>query len=319
MVRSAMMLASAFPELRDQALALSGRLTELARVMDDIRAEGEKLRLETARLSETRLRLAQLMENKRQSLSERQSELEQVRKEATQIARSVTDLNELISRLDQAVAAHIGQPSTGSEPQRLEVAALPDAAKSGVAAGSTPGNDADAAGNAARLSAIEIAPKGTQIASLSPGRIKPAVPFVQAKGMLVMPAQGRRVLSYGDKTQYGGHSKGLVLETRHGAQVTSPCDGWIVFAGEFRTFGQLLIINAGDGYHILLAGLSQIDVQLGQFVLTGEPVGLMSPAPKNQKSNSPGNAPVLYVEFRKDSRPVDPDPWWAAASQKVQG
>jgi septal ring factor EnvC (AmiA/AmiB activator) len=93
-----------------------------------------------------------------------------------------------------------------------------------------------------------------------------------------------------------------------------------VFAGEFRTFGQLLIINAGDGYHILLAGLSQIDVQLGQFVLAGEPVGLMSAAPKAQKTSQQGNAPVLYIEFRKDSRPVDPEPWWAAAGpQKVQG
>ena len=80
---------------------------------------------------------------------------------------------------------------------------------------------------------------------------------------------GRRVLTFGEKTQYGSQSKGLVLETRHGGQVVSPCDGWIVYAGEFRSYGQLLIINAGGGYHILLAGLSQIDVQLGQFVLTG--------------------------------------------------
>ena len=60
-----------------------------------------------------------------------------------------------------------------------------------------------------------------------------------------------------------------------GAQVTAPCDGWVVFAGNFRSYGQLLIINAGGGYHVLLAGMERITVDLGQFVLTGEPVAVM--------------------------------------------
>jgi septal ring factor EnvC (AmiA/AmiB activator) len=81
-----------------------------------------------------------------------------------------------------------------------------------------------------------------------------------------------------------------------------------------------LIINGGDGYHMLLAGLSQIDVQLGQFVLAGEPVGLMNGAPRGGKATPPANAPVLYVELRKDGRSIDPDPWWASeGTQKVQG
>jgi septal ring factor EnvC (AmiA/AmiB activator) len=80
-----------------------------------------------------------------------------------------------------------------------------------------------------------------------------------------------------------------------------------------------LIINAGGGYHILLAGLSQIDVQVGQFVLTGEPVGGMSAAAKSIEPNAQGGGPLLYIEFRKDQRPIDPDPWWVDASRKVQG
>ena len=93
----------------------------------------------------------------------------------------------------------------------------------------------------------------------------------------------------------------------------------MVFAGPFRSYGQLLIINADGGYHMVLAGLSQIDVQLGQFVLAGEPVGTMNPAPKSTARPAQSSAPYLYVEFRKDGRPVDPDPWWVANSQKVQG
>jgi septal ring factor EnvC (AmiA/AmiB activator) len=110
-----------------------------------------------------------------------------------------------------------------------------------------------------------------------------------------------------------------VLETRHTAQITSPCDGWIVYAGEFRSYGQLLIINAGGGYHVLLAGLSQITAQPGQFVLAAEPVGTMSGAPKPTQKATRTDAPVLYVEFRKDGRPIDPDPWWAADHTRAQG
>ena len=119
------------------------------------------------------------------------------------------------------------------------------------------------------------------------------------------------MLAFGEKTQYGGQSKGMVLETRLGGQVTAPADAWVVFAGEFRSFGQLLIMNAGDGYHLLLAGLSQIDVQVGEFVLAGQPVGVMSGPAKGAKPKSADAAPVLYIEFRKDSRPIDPAPWWA--------
>jgi septal ring factor EnvC (AmiA/AmiB activator) len=142
------------------------------------------------------------------------------------------------------------------------------------------------------------------------------MPFHLAKAQLPLPALGRRVLSFGDTTSNGRKSQGIVIETRHNAQVTSPCDGWIVYAGEFRSYGQLLIINAGGGYHVLLAGLSHIDAQLGQFVLAGEPVGNMGAAPKGKSQD---NAPVLYVEFRKEGRPTDPDPWWHEGQQKVQG
>jgi septal ring factor EnvC (AmiA/AmiB activator) len=124
-----------------------------------------------------------------------------------------------------------------------------------------------------------------------------------------MPAQGKRILSFGDRAQTG-RSNGIVIETRQAAQVTSPNDGWIMYAGEFRSYGQILIINAGGGYNILLAGLSQLDVQVGQFVLAGEPVGKMA---ANNKS------PGIYVEFRKDGQPINPDPWWADGSRKVQG
>ena len=160
----------------------------------------------------------------------------------------------------------------------------------------------------------ELAPTDRQLASLYATPMKPAVPFAKAKGSLPMPAQGKRVLGFGDKTQFGAQSMGTVFETRFSAQVRSPCDGRILYAAPFRTWGQLLIVNADDGYHILLAGLSEINVQAGEFVLAGETVGFMNAAPKSGSAKAEGNAPVLYVEFRKDNRPIDPKPWWNVRS-----
>jgi septal ring factor EnvC (AmiA/AmiB activator) len=82
-----------------------------------------------------------------------------------------------------------------------------------------------------------------------------------------------------------------------------------------------LIINAGGGYHILLAGMERIDVELGQFVLAGEPVAVMGD--RRLASVSPAETgatqPVLYVEFRKDSNAVDPAPWWAGRDDEKAG
>jgi septal ring factor EnvC (AmiA/AmiB activator) len=316
MVRSAMLLAKAFPELKGQAEELTRKLSDLVRVMNEIRVEGERLRMEKERHQEAQARLASLMESKRRSVGERQRELDEVRRVAASISKSVTDLSELITKLDRTVAAKTGLGDYEQEVKKQAEAAPTAAAKADT--GGTIGAPAET-----KLAAVLPRPPGPPIAlepqgplTGNPGRMKPAIPFHQAKARLPIPAQGRRVIAYGDKTQYGSTSKGIVIETRHGAQITAPCDGWVVYAGEFRSYGQLLIINAGDGYHVLLAGLSHIDVQVGQFVLAAEPVGTMAAEPQGKTQDS---APVLYVEFRKEGRPIDPDPWWFEGSQKVQG
>ena len=321
--RSGMLSTSVFFELKGEATALSEKLSDLVRVMTSIREESDKLRRETARLDDARVRLAGAQEEKRQSLAERQAELAQVRQAAAEFTKNVADLGELIAKLDKEVPEKTG---LGSYEKEIAAAPpVPSLEPTSASAKPLPGTTASTAGPTPTSptedasSSVVLAPSGDRVAMLTPGRIKPAIPFTEAKGLLPLPAQGRRVLTFGEKTQYGSQSKGLVLETRHGGQVVSPSDGWIVYAGEFRSYGQLLIINAGGGYHILLAGLSQIDVQLGQFVLAGEPVGVMSTAAKTTSGKTQDNAPILYIEFRKDQRPIDPDPWWVDASRKVQG
>ncbi len=152
-------------------------------------------------------------------------------------------------------------------------------------------------------------------------RLAPAIAFASAKGTLPLPAAGVKLREFGAPDKLGGAEKGLSIATRPAAPVAAPCDGWVVYAGPFRSYGQLLIINAGGGYHILLAGMERISVDLGQFVLTGEPVGAMGNGPKSAATApivSP--QPILYVEFRKDGTPIDPSPWWATNdSEKVRG
>jgi septal ring factor EnvC (AmiA/AmiB activator) len=326
MVRSAMLLAAAFPSMRDEARTLADQLKELTRLMTEKRTESERLKAETDQLNEKRQRLAGLLETKKQSLAEHQVELEQVRRAAAEISKSVNDLNELIAKVDQEVSTKTAL-ATYEEETKRSLGATSDGMAEGAAgapdsktkptelAALSPPPSPSAPGSAV----VELAPAGTSLVPGSPGRIKPSIEFSLAKARLPLPAQGRRVLTFGSKTQYGGTSKGLVIETRPSAQVTSPCDGWIVYAGEFRSYGQLLIINAGGGYHVLVAGLSQIDVQPGQFVLAAEPVGTMGGPPKAAQGGAQMSAPVLYVEFRKDGHPIDPDPWWAENHQKVQG
>ena len=156
----------------------------------------------------------------------------------------------------------------------------------------------------------------------SADRLTPAVAFADARGLLPKPVNGKFVRQFGEKNDLGGTAQGVSIATRPNAQVSSPADGWVVYAGPFRSYGQLLIINAGGGYHVLLAGMERIDVQLGQFVLAGEPVAAMAtPQLASASGEGIGSAlPVLYIEFRKDGTSIDPAPWWAVSSdQKVGG
>lgn len=153
-------------------------------------------------------------------------------------------------------------------------------------------------------------------------RLKPAIAFADAKGRLTPPVRGVALQSYGDDNGLGGIAQGQSIATRAGARVVAPADGRVVYAGPFRSYGQLLILDAGDGYHVVLAGMERIDVQLDQFVLTGEPVGVMG----NQRLASAAvpdasiTQPVLYVEFRKGGTSIDPSPWWVASQdRKVSG
>jgi len=182
--------------------------------------------------------------------------------------------------------------------------------------------DVRSAAKAAAAANQQIGSGKTDPAALkNPSRTSPAIAFASAKGLFKLPVNGTKIRDFGGSDGAGGVQRGISLATRPGAQVTTPCDGWVVYAGPFRSYGQLLILNAGGGYHVLIAGMERISVNIGQFVITGEPVATMGT--RSQVASilaANASQPVLYIEFRKDGTPIDPGPWWAAnEGEKVRG
>jgi septal ring factor EnvC (AmiA/AmiB activator) len=277
------------PEIRVEADALAGDLADLLRVRKEIADERDRLAQDVAELSNERTRMNLLVEGRQKKEAAAQKALEAENQRAAGLGRQVDNLKDLIGKLEQALDS-----------------------------------TTRAARAAARAADDEkfITESRPQLAALKdPGRLAPAIAFDAARGLLPLPVNGVRIRSFGLTDSLGGTEKGLSIATRAAAQVTSPCDGWVVYAGQFRSYGQLLILNAGGGYHVLLAGMERISVDIGQFVLTGEPVAAMGSGSQTAATVATGfNQPVLYVEFRKDGAPIDPGPWWAKSDgEKVRG
>lgn len=287
-VRSAIVLGAILPEMRDKAEKLAGELSELAQLRTNIANERTRLTAEVAAMATERQRMAGLVDERQKSQAEAEKSLVVERQTAIDMARQIDNLKDLVARLEQGVesanrAARAAEKAT--EDQKGE--SRPDF-----------------------------------LALKDPGRLTPAIAFASARGMLPMPVNGVKIRNFGATDRFGSAERGISIATRAGAQVTSPSDGWVVYSGPFRSYGQLLILNAGGGYHIVLAGMERISVDIGQFVLTGEPVAVMGSGTAQVAAAVPvgTSQPVLYVEFRKDGTPVDPGPWWAKSeNEKVRG
>ncbi len=144
-------------------------------------------------------------------------------------------------------------------------------------------------------------------------RLLERIPFRSLHGQIALPVIGTVKRRFGASDGNGSLMQGDMVATQSGAIVTAPADGEILYAGPFRSYGQLLILDAGGGYHVVLAGMNRLTVASGQSVLAGEPIGAMGEArvASTSAAQDANATPELYVEFRKDGKPVDPTPWWA--------
>ncbi|WP_209001864.1 murein hydrolase activator EnvC family protein [Stappia albiluteola] len=290
-VRGALLLNAVMPEIHIEAQALASDLAELRRLKNSIASERDRLQADAGRLAEERKRVELIIASKKRQRDENQAELDREKTRAEELAGKASSLKDLIASLEQEIES---------------------ARKAAEAA-----RKADSERQAERDRKVA---EGDPFAD--PGRLAPAVAFVNTKGKLPLPVAGSTLRRFGEDDGFGGSTEGQSISTRPSAQVTAPTDGWVVYAGPFRSYGQLLILNAGDGYHVLLAGLDRIDVELGQFVLAGEPVAAMGSTQLASAAtlDLAATLPVLYVEFRKDGIAIDPSPWWdRAEDEKVRG
>ncbi len=120
---------------------------------------------------------------------------------------------------------------------------------------------------------------------------------------LKMPVSGAIQVRFGDKDNIGAPSQGLRIQGRRGGIVTAPLAGTVRYAGPFRNYGQIIIIEHQKGYHSLLAGLGRIDTVEGREIVSGEAVGIM---PSERQ-------PQLYYELRYKGKPINPDPFLASS------
>ncbi len=289
-VRASIMLGAVLPELRAEAEILASDLAELVRLKEAIATDRSTLNTDLTVLNGEQQRLTALMAARQSRMTEVERSIGVERDKAAELAREAGTLKELIDRMEAEIA---GAQRAAEEARR-----------------------------AAEAQEREARERFAQAAFRDPARLAPKVPFSETRGLLPRPVSGEVVQAFGADDGYGGTTRGISITTRPKAAVVSPADGWVAFAGPFRSYGRLLIINAGGGYYILLAGMDQINVDVGQFVLAGEPVATMGDIPLMSLTGSAieKNNPVLYVEFRKDGGSIDPGPWWAKSqSEKVRG
>ncbi len=167
--------------------------------------------------------------------------------------------------------------------------------------------EAAAAERAKQTQAAEAA-RRRQAALAKPSGSGTIASSARPGGQLLTPVAGRVSRHWGDRTD-AGPSTGITYQAPPSARVVSPCGGRVVFGAPFRSFGLLLIVDCGGDYHAVLAGFERLDVQVGQSVQAGEPVGVMPNWDPKAGSASAGGHPGLYVELRRGGSPVDPAPW----------
>ena len=289
-LRAGILLSAAVPPLIDRVNLLGIQLKTLADLHDQIREAEARHHIESIGLANEEARIRDLIALKT-SLQQKASQDAAISgQQIEKLAAQAHDLKDLIERAE-AEARRREAEEEKKRQERLAAAALPPPT---VERG--PGAEVQAAIPAPKL--------------IDPTRPASIRPFSEARGRMFYPAAGAVVVGFGATEAAGVTSKGMTFETREGAQVVAPFDGRVVFAGPFKGYGQILIISHGDGYHSLVAGLDRIDSGVGQWLVAGEPIGLM-PAGEAK--------PRLYLELRHDGQPINPLPWLATRDAKVKG
>ena len=255
MVRTSMLLATILPHLEKNAQDFQNNFDNLVKVREGIRG----MRAETQKVS-------QVMSSEKNNLQK--------------LMNNKTMEKQRLKERDKALSA---------ENKRLVAQAK---------------NFEELLKNLLAQAAREKARKAQALAASQGKKYTPRAPsvgqnkdssFYKARGRMIMPAIGEVVEFFARNNKIGAKSKGIRIKTRDAAQVVSSYDGGVIFADYFKGYGNMVILDNGDGYNTLISGLDRLDVGAGQEVLAGEPLGQMG---------SPNDG--VYVEIRSNGQPLDP-------------
>ncbi len=295
--RGAMILSHVAPKLEAQARALRVDLTKLEAVRAALAQETKAVARATQDLDKERARLDKLIGERNILRTALLEEAKRNDAELIALSRQAKDLESLIAELEARATRVMPRP------------------KPPLGKGENPDTSSE------ETKTATLPPKHNKAANLPD--LAGSVPsrFAEARGRIRFPAQGRVVSRSGNQDGAAGLSNAAVLETRPGAQVVAPFDGEVRFAGPFRDYGLVLIMEMGDGYHVVLAGMARLNAIVGQRLLAGEPIGIMGSAAELKAAEANGGKgwPRLYVELRKNGQPIDPLPWFASVDEKVSG
>lgn len=347
-VRSSILLGAVVPHMRAETEILIADIQELSQITNSIRAEREKLDATRLAQKEEQARLTLLVQEKRQLENETNLALAAEQERVAELIAKAESLEEFIAALgDEAerLQAEADAKLKAEQQARIdEERKQREAAEAAVIAAQKAREDAERAKREADLAqqlaaekalkqaqeakaeaerqqkqaqeAIVAARKRAEELAALPQRVLPTLSFSKRRGALAKPVAGRTITAFGANDGFGSRAQGDTIETSPNAIVTAPAGGKVLYAGPFRAYGNLLILDAGENYQLVLAGMDRIDVALGQFVLEGEPVGAMGRIrlASVTAAATDNDNPTLYIEFRKNSKPIDPLPWWEKVS-----
>ena len=251
------MLDSAVPQIQARTAGLRARLAQSRRLREEALAAAEQLRAEQSRLAQRRSELAALEARQRLAARAAGGSADREAERALALAEEARDLDALVAELDRA----------GGLRERL--AALPGPLLR------------PARPDQARLTGAEDVPSPVPSATRAPA------PYL-------LPVTGRTVLGFG-VPQGSGTSTGLTLAPRPGAQVVAPAAGRVAFAGPYRGYGRIVIIEHAGGWTSLVTGLARADVTVGERLVAGAPLGIAAQA-----------RPAITLELRRGGEPVNP-------------
>ncbi len=269
-IRSAMILRETIPHLESNAGTLRKELLAIKDKKNQIENQIKQISKQKKVMSEEQKRISLLLKKKFNLRNLVEIKSEKAKKNVDKLASQAQDLRDLLAklekqRLEKEKQERERRQREAEERRKLEEKQSDDLIKS----------------------------KSTGITNVVSG-------FEKAKGSLPLPARGQIITKYGEQKARGILAKGITIASRNQAQVVSPFDGNVVFSGPFRGYGNMIIIEHGDGYLSLLSGFETVNVKLGQMLLAGEPIAQM---PVEGKSE-------LYVEIRKNNQPINPAAWF---------